>query len=130
MPYRLFTLGSELEVASDDSHGIQDEGFVIEFYNAVALGVFALLAVPLDQRWAAATGVLIHEAHGSPICVVLKPFRLLTEVGWGTITLLRPIDVLHPSKMPLDIFHDLPNTLRHAGVGVVSGKNEMQAASR
>jgi hypothetical protein len=63
MPYWLFTLGPELEVTSDDSHGIQDEGFVIEFHIAVALGLFALLAVPLDQRWAAAAGVLIHEAH-------------------------------------------------------------------
>jgi hypothetical protein len=62
--------------------------------------------------------------------VVLKPFRFLSEVGMGTITLSRPIDVLHPSKMPLDIFHNLPNTLRHAGVGVVSDKNEMQAGSR
>jgi hypothetical protein len=47
-------------------------------------------------------------------------------VGSGTITLACPVDVLSPRQVALNVLDDFPNTLRHAGVGVVSDKNESQ----
>jgi hypothetical protein len=48
----------------------------------------------------------------------------------GAITLARPIDVLKPREVSLKRLGDFPNALRHAGVGVVSDKDESQAVTR
>ena len=129
MPQRLFTLGSELELASDSTGGVQDEAFVVELHVGVVLEVLALLAIPPHQRRTAAAAVLVHEAHGLLARVRWKPFSLLTEVDPSAITLARPIDVLKPRQMSLKFFGDSKNTGRHRAV-VISNKNEPQGVAR